>query len=31
LLAKAVASDLKGKISPAIYLAGMACAWFLPA
>ena len=30
-LAKAVASDLKGKISPAIYLGGMACAWFLPA
>src|SRR3954470_68894 len=31
LLAKAVASDLKGKISPAIYAAGIACAWFLPA
>ena len=30
-LAKAVASDLKGKISPAIYIAGIACAWFLPA
>ena len=30
-LAQAVASDLKGKISPAIYFAGMACAWFLPA
>ena len=26
-----MASDLKGKISPLIYLAGMACAWFLPA
>ena len=30
-LAKAVASDLKGKISPAIYVAGIVCAWFLPA
>ena len=31
LLAKAVASDFKGKVSPAIYAAGIACAWFLPA
>jgi len=31
LLAKAVASDFKGKVSPAIYVAGIACAWFLPA
>ena len=31
LLAKAVASDFKGKISPVIYIAGIACAWFLPA
>jgi len=30
-LSKAVASDLKGKMSPVIYLAGMACTWFLPA
>ena len=31
LLAKAVGSDFKGRFSPAYYIAGIACAWFLPA